>query len=142
MAWTTLACAVVAYTSISLTTAYYFGTSVDGSCNVNRALYHPDANGMWTPLGAFLGRGVAYFVGGLPALDVTSVYPLNVMVSRSRPQRLDKPFIKGYLFIHSLICFVSVFHLIFVLFFEGGGGVEFSYYSSPGGDLMNGLSSP
>ena len=112
---------------------------MDGRCNINWALYHPDANGMWTPPGAFLGRA-AYVVVFFPALDVTSVYPLNVMVSRSRPQRLDKPFIKGYLFIHSLLCFVSVFHMIlFVCFFLEGGG---SYYSSPGGDLMNGLSSP
>ena len=62
VAWTALACAVVAYTCISLTTAYYFGTSVDGSCNINWVLYHPGANGMWTPLAwRFSGTsGVCY----------------------------------------------------------------------------------
>ena len=92
--WTAQASAAVAYTCISLSTAYYFGKSVNGSCNINWVLYHPGANGLWTPLGAFLGRAVAYFVVFFPALDVTSVYPLNVMVSRSRPQRPDKPLIK------------------------------------------------
>ena len=96
---------------------------MDGRCNINWALYHPDANGMWTPLGAFLVR-VAYVVVFFPALDVTSVYPLNVMVSRSRPQRLDKPFIKGYLFIHSLLCFVSVFHIIEGFNDWGGWGYD------------------
>ncbi|CAN0378008.1 unnamed protein product [Ascophyllum nodosum] len=80
VAWTALACAVVGYTSISLTTAYYFGTSIDGSCNVNWARYQPGANGTWTPLAALMGRGVAYVVVFFPALDVTSVYPLNVTV--------------------------------------------------------------
>ncbi|CAM9564587.1 unnamed protein product [Ascophyllum nodosum] len=78
--WTAQASAAVAYTCISLSTVYYFGKSVNGSCNINWVLYHPGANGLWTPLGAFLGRAVAYFVVFFPALDVTSVYPLNVMV--------------------------------------------------------------
>ena len=54
--------------SIELTTAYYFGTSVDGSCNINWVLYHPGANGMWTPLAwRFSGTsGVCY--GFLPSV--------------------------------------------------------------------------
>lgn len=54
---------------------------VDGSCNVNWVQYRPIGNGPGATLLATLGRFLAYFVVLFPAMDVTSVYPLNVMVS-------------------------------------------------------------
>eukprot|EP00904_Undaria_pinnatifida_P001044 jgi/Undpi1/10940/HiC_scaffold_3.g01466.m1 len=57
-----------------------FGPGVDGSCNVNWVHYQPVGNGPAATLLATLGRFLAYFVVLFPAMDVTSVYPLNVMV--------------------------------------------------------------
>lgn len=54
---------------------------VDGSCNVNWTNYSPEADGPASSLLATAGRLLAYFVVLFPAMDVTSVYPLNVMVS-------------------------------------------------------------
>lgn len=53
---------------------------MDGSCNVNWQEYYPGGKGNTGTL-ASLGRLLAYFVVLFPAIDVTSVYPLNVMVS-------------------------------------------------------------
>ncbi|CAM9126041.1 unnamed protein product, partial [Laminaria digitata] len=78
--WAALISATVTYIFISVATAYYFGESVDGSCNVNWVQYHPIGNGPAATLLATLGRFLAYFVVLFPAMDVTSVYPLNVMV--------------------------------------------------------------
>lgn len=50
------------------------------SCNVNWEQYHPGGEG--TPKAvAVLGRLLAYLVILFPALDVTSVFPLCVVVS-------------------------------------------------------------
>ncbi|CAB1101799.1 unnamed protein product [Ectocarpus sp. CCAP 1310/34] len=78
--WTAMISAAVTYTGISLATAYYFGASVNGSCNVNWANYSPEGDGPVGSLLATSGRMMAYFVVLFPAMDVTSVYPLNVMV--------------------------------------------------------------
>lgn len=48
---------------------------------MNWVQYHPIGNGPAATLLATLGRFLAYFVVLFPAMDVTSVYPLNVMVS-------------------------------------------------------------
>lgn len=53
---------------------------VDGSCNVNWTGYSPEGDGPASTMLATFGRMVAYFVVLFPAMDVTSVYPLNVMV--------------------------------------------------------------
>lgn len=74
--------AAVTYTGISFATAYYFGASVNGSCNVSWANYSPEGDGPVASLLATSGRMMAYFVVLFPAMDVTSVYPLNVMVSQ------------------------------------------------------------
>lgn len=81
--WTALISATVTYTTFSLSTAYYFGVSVDGSCNVNWEHYRPGDGGSGSPFLVAFGRVVAYFVVFFPALDVMSVYPLDVMVSSS-----------------------------------------------------------
>eukprot|EP00752_Nemacystus_decipiens_P009075 g8103.t1 len=78
--WTAMISAAITYTGISLATAYYFGKAVDGSCNVNWTNYSPQADGPAASLLATAGRLLAYFVVLFPAMDVTSVYPLNVMV--------------------------------------------------------------
>eukprot|EP00903_Cladosiphon_okamuranus_P005331 g5329.t1 len=78
--WTAMIGAAITYTGISLATAYYFGESVNGSCNVNWTNYSPAADGPASSLLASAGRLLAYFVVLFPAMDVTSVYPLNVMV--------------------------------------------------------------
>lgn len=55
---------------------------VSGSCNVNWQSYAPggeDAGSM--DMISSAGRLLAYFVVLFPVIDVTSVYPLNVMVS-------------------------------------------------------------
>lgn len=55
---------------------------VSGSCNVNWEKYTPggeDSGGV--DMVAFGGRLLAYFVVLFPVIDVTSVYPLSVMVS-------------------------------------------------------------
>ncbi|CAM9635109.1 unnamed protein product [Pylaiella littoralis] len=78
--WTAQISATVTYTCISIATAYYFGKSVDGSCNVNWTGYSPEGDGPASTMLATFGRMVAYFVVLFPAMDVTSVYPLNVMV--------------------------------------------------------------
>lgn len=46
--------------------------------------YQPVGNGPAATLLATLGRFLAYFVVLFPAMDVTSVYPLNVMVSLNK----------------------------------------------------------
>ncbi|CAM9146857.1 unnamed protein product [Ectocarpus sp. 12 AP-2014] len=78
--WTAMISAAVTYTGISFATAYYFGASVNGSCNVSWANYSPKGDGPVGSLLATSGRMMAYFVVLFPAMDVTSVYPLNVMV--------------------------------------------------------------
>lgn len=56
---------------------------------MNWVQYHPIGNGPAATLLATLGRFLAYFVVLFPAMDVISVYPLNVMVSLS-PQSLQQ----------------------------------------------------
>ncbi|CAM9330066.1 unnamed protein product [Hapterophycus canaliculatus] len=78
--WTAMISAAVTYACISVSTAYYFGKSVNGSCNVNWTNYAPNGDGPASSLLATAGRLLAYFVVLFPAMDVMSVFPLNVMV--------------------------------------------------------------
>ncbi|KAG5188382.1 hypothetical protein JKP88DRAFT_353407 [Tribonema minus] len=69
--------AFVLYASIGITVAAYFGSDVDDSCNVNWEGFGATATtGVWRLLSQLVG----FFVVLFPALDVLSVYPLNVMV--------------------------------------------------------------
>lgn len=62
---------------------YFWACQVNGSCNVNWTNYFPKGDGPASSLLATTGRMLAYFVVLFPAMDVTSVYPLNVMVRPS-----------------------------------------------------------
>lgn len=77
--------AAVTYIILSVATAYYFGESVNGSCNVNWENFSPSGDGPASPLLTATGRLLAYFVVLFPALDVASVFPLDVMVSPRSP---------------------------------------------------------
>ncbi|CAM9145975.1 unnamed protein product, partial [Hapterophycus canaliculatus] len=80
MVWTAMISAAVTYILLSVATAYYFGDSVNGSCNVNWENFSPSGDGPALSLLASTGRLLAYFVVLFPALDVASVFPLDVMV--------------------------------------------------------------
>jgi len=65
------------YLLVGITTAYYFGAAVSGSCNINWQFFVGSGGSVQDrPLWATC---VSTFVVLFPSLDVVSIYPLNVI---------------------------------------------------------------